>query len=257
MRPPTSRPSPTDGVGKWFDGAPTDRRTAALPLDFRSPNSVPSRLIVHTIVPDQDGRPARTGRRSPQHPHLVGVRVDLHGLHTSQARGVDDRGGEGLSTVDVAPTERALGHLTPDATQIRLIEQIRRLGLPGHEDQPVPHDGGGGRTEIGSVALSVRHVEGVNDCTTAKVDDNSITESLPSGDDPVVFDPFPVASQMWPPESTTGAAPPNHTAPSSLPGVGSASQVRITPPDSGTDTIQPWYVEQSPAFPPKAISTEP
>ena len=104
---------------------------------------------------------------------------------------------------------------------------------------PFPMRAGDDDPRSESLALSVCHVEGVNDCTTAKVEESSITESLPSGDDPVVFDPFPVANQMLPVASTTGAAPPNHTAPWSLPGVASASQVRMAPPASGTETIQP------------------
>ena len=63
-----------------------------------------------------------------------------------------------------------------------------------------------------SVALSVCQVLGAKYCVRAKAGDSCRTESLKSYG--VDDDPFPVVTQMLPAASTSGAAPPIHTAPS-------------------------------------------
>ena len=53
---------------------------------------------------------------------------------------------------------------------------------------------------------------GAKYCVRTRLDDSCRTESLKSYG--VDDDPFPVATQMFPAPSTSGAAPPIHTAPS-------------------------------------------
>src|SRR5580698_7405686 len=102
-----------------------------------------------------------------------------------------------------------------------------------------------------SLALSDGQLVGAKYCSRRPVDVSSSTESLSSyGFVELYTDPLPTLTHTSPFASTTGAAPPIHTAPWLSPARLSTVKIAGLEPPSATEMTRPRYVAQSPSLPP-------
>src|SRR6266851_8972157 len=127
------RPSPTLGVGKWLAGVPIDvccrtpARSGIEPIEGTALGESPDQARRH------DGRAAtrpstpqqtRRGRR-PRHSD----RGDA-----GKARKVNRHAHHGVATVHVAAAYRSHGGvMAADSAEVRSVEEIRGVGLPGYQ----------------------------------------------------------------------------------------------------------------------------
>ena len=104
--------------------------------------------------------------------------------------------------------------LATDAAETGAVEEIGGPVLAGSHDLAVVEQRRRGSRDRNRAPFSEAHDDGAKYCRSARAGENSSTASLWSYAAPgEVTEPLPDSTQMFPPESTIGAAPPIQMAP--------------------------------------------
>ena len=208
-----SRPSPTDGVGKWLAWLPT-----AQLLDGGAGRGIEAEQRAPADGPDEaagtDRRAVRAARRSSRAPRRTA------GTRSSARPGVHPRTGRRPRCRPRRrhrrrwPRGRRRSWRCPCRCSRRgsTGQQVAHLVLADLQHGAVGEQGRRRRAEILVVRVHegpVARCEVLGAGQTRRELEDRVAEVVGIEDDP-----FPVATQMLPAPSTSGAAPPIHTAPS-------------------------------------------